>query len=339
MPIAILDGFEDYPGRADAGIGLISEWWGSNATGNSQLSLVAGRVGGQAVRFRGSVFLAKPIPASTEVAGFFAIRRITNAGSNVLVLANGATYVQHIRFAYDADGVLTVYGPTDVVLGFIDFALPFNTWASIAYAAKIDDTLGSVTIWINGEKKLEVTNVDTKANAVANVDRIRFTSNAGLATDGFDLDDVRVDNATLVQIPEGRFAVVAAIADVTSDFTPLSGADNFAMVDDTTCDADVSYNVSNTVGHKDKFSVAELPFNPDVIYAVQLSMASRKEDVATRRMQMFLESGAATTTGPDKFETTDYTFQRLIMTDNPDTATPFTKATLASVMIGYELIE
>lgn len=339
--IEILDGFEDYPDVFSAGVGLLANWWGSNSFGNNELLIAPGRVGGQAIEFRGSVFIAAPITDSTQASGFFSTRRIENNTSSFMALTNGSGYTQHIRLSFDADGTLFVHGPDNTVLGVVHFALPLNTWASIAWCAKIHDSLGEFKLWINGEPKLTIANVDTRnaADASGTINRIRFLSSAALGNLSFQVDDVRVDSDSFYQIPEGRFASVYVNETIDADFTPNGAATNHEAVDDPTCDMDVTYNESNTVGHVDRFGLAELGFNPDVIYAVQMTLISRKVDVATRRLNAFLEVGAEVITTPDKFETTDYTIQRLISVTNPNTTLPYTKGDLAAARLGYELIE
>jgi hypothetical protein len=252
----------------------------------------------------------------------------------------GLSYVTyHLALFVNRFGRLAVYGPAGTSIATFDNAIISNTWHSISMAGEIHDSLGWLKVWIDGDLIVDLSNIDTKNAAGANVDRIMFSGTPGFSDAENRFDDFRHDNGTTTQIPEGRFATLPLAADDAVQFTRLSGATNYEMIDDATCDEDTTYNSSNTVGHVDRFSYSAIPFNPDNIMAVMVSMCARKEDVATRRVRSFILSDATQVDFDDNFLSTNYTWDRHILELDPDGDVPWTKAALTALKAGYELRE
>lgn len=345
MPIDIIDGFDQYPGVSTAGVGLTANWI---STGAGVITLPTGRVGGQCVQLAGSAsarLLTRLLSAmDDEFAGFFAMYYDPNGSAltnkyPIFRLEGGSAV--HLSIGYGVFGELVVFGPAGTQIAEIGGALQPLTWYSIAFSGVIHDTLGWIKVWVNGELKVNLANTDTKNAGAAGVDRISLrapnASGAGVPVTSFD--DVRFDIGTTAQIKEGRSVPILPVSDSSTQFTPSAGADNYAMVDETLCDSDTTYNTSNTVGHEDKFGFGDLPFNPDEIFAVQISIAARKDDVATRRLQAFIESNAVREDAPDFYLGTDYTWRHTIIESDPDGNIPWTKSSVDALQGGYTIIE
>lgn len=338
MPIDILDGFEDYPGTSTAGVGLSSYW---TMGGTNVVSLVAGRVGGQALQLSNQTTAFRSFTTSAQVSGFFAFHHnanYTQSGDNVMAMISDSTGAAHISLACNQARELVVTGPGGVLARPLE-VYQFNVWHSLAFAIEIHDSLGSVKIWIDGELIVDLSNVDTK-NGVNNASRFYLRAQGSAASaNSARYDDVRIDSGTLIQIPEGRVATFVPISDIEKDWTPSTGADNYAMVDELTADSDTTYNSANTVGARDRFGLSQMTFNPDQIYAVMVACAARKEDVATRRIASILDSGGVEVQMPDNYLSTNWTWDRHILELNPDGNIPWTKTAVNALTLGYELIE
>ena len=91
------------------------------------------------------------------------------------------------------------------------------------------------------------------------------------------IDDVYVTN-TSTRLGESRVAVLYPSADTAhADWTPSTGTDHYALVDETTVNSDTDYVASGTVGDLDLYEVGDLPFTPESIHAVQVTTCARKE--------------------------------------------------------------
>lgn len=340
--IELIDGFEDYPGLTTAGVGLASYWITS-----SPWALVAGRVGGQAIQLAGTgSYIAHELEAATQKAIFFAVKPATSVADHegiIFRLCNGVEANAHFSIGLTTGHKIYVLNAAGTEIGRkTAVGIMLNTWASISLIWKSGDSDGELKIWVNGELIIDITNADLAHSSGPNATRfyLRDFSGGGTASTNNTLfDDVRVDTETNVQIQEGRYFQLTYATDDSIAWTRNTGATNLSAIDEATCDSDTTYNSSNTVGAIDKFTVNALGFNPDKIYAVVLGIASRKEDVATRRTQCFLESGAESFHSADKYETTDYTWQRNILELDPNGNIEWSKSGLEAIKPGYELIE
>lgn len=348
--ISVIDGFEDYPAINQAGVGLSTYW---HLTGEyMSWSLVAGRVGGRGFRVGHTNRLAAVgratliVTPATERADFFAFK-ITewsplSAVDSTLWEIRSETAVI-MRITYNGLRELKIWqGAT--LLATLPDRVYLNTYYSMSIGWKRGISDGVFRIKLNGELIANITNAKT-ANTPDEI-ATRFSFSCGQAdvsnSHYIEFDDVRIDTGGHELIEEGRYFELVLNGDHLAEWTPKTGTDNWAMVDDPSSDGDTTYNEANTPGLKDLFTFAEMPFNPDRIFAMRLAIISRKVDVATRRTRLIAESGLSSWAGPDKYEGTDYMRQVAIIEKDVDESGGVVEWTKASVHLhhsGYELVE
>ena len=109
------------------------------------------------------------------------------------------------------------------------------------------------------------------------MDRVRFQLNGLNEFSSPTVHDVYVTNGR-TRLGESGVAVLYPSADTAdADWTPSTGTDHYATVDETTVNGDAGYVASGTVGDLDLYEIGDLPFVPDGIHAVQVTMCARKE--------------------------------------------------------------
>lgn len=340
MPFAFIDGFDDYPASMSTlGVGLNSTWIDASNHG----SFVTGRFGGLAVRKDINRTMRRSVPSTTQITMGLAVKQNELDACSVL----GQTFIQFnsttdaFQFAIGCDdlGNIKVGTNLSVPLAVAPKKVLNNTWHYIEFELVLSDTVGRIKLWIDGEEQFDVTNVDTKANAATDIGRVYLIANGSIAGNNGDMsfDDVYVKYDEASAIGECRAVLQVVTADSLAEWTRLSGATNAGMVDEITVDSDATYNSSNTVGQKDLFEFTDLVGNPTTIHAVQVSLAARKDDAGTRTIQHVIKHGATEWNGTDQFQTTDYTWQRLIRETNPVGDIPWTKADINALLIGYTL--
>lgn len=341
MAIDFFDGFDDYPGVTTASVGLTSEWIVVGSTG---IALAAGRVGGQSLSMsRYTNSFSRFVEESANFSFFTAFLYSSgSANANDFKLVNFCTSTgnnQHVAVGWNTLGQLYVQGPSGSDLARVNAIFNATEWFSIAVAGTIHDSEGTIKVLINGETVIDLTNIDTKNAAASTVGRINLYGTSGVSPPDPYIDDVRYDYDSAIPIKEGRSVPLLPVSDSSVQFTPSSGSANYAMVDEITCDSDTTYNTSNTVGHEDKFGFGSLALNPDEIFAVQLAIAARKDDVATRILQPFLESNSVRANASDFYLGTNYAWRRKILEKNPDGDIAWEKAAVESLLGGYTIIE
>ena len=127
--------------------------------------------------------------------------------------------------------------------------------------------------------------------------------------------------------------------DTNADFTPSTGSDHYAMVDDFPDDGDTTYNSSTVSGDIDTFGLESVPSvaTGQTINAVQAVYRARSEtDVAS--VAPILISGATTDTGATQSTVlSDYndTKQKVYDVD-PNTSVQWTETNVNAVKGGYK---
>jgi hypothetical protein len=130
-----------------------------------------------------------------------------------------------------------------------------DTWVHLEIHATLSDTTGVVEIRKSGDVVLDASSLDTKEASVsawtyAQLHGIRSSSSAYIYFDDFCIGDsfygdCRIDS----HLPT---------ADVQTDWTPSSGVDLYAMVDDADADGDTTTIHAHTATDKATFQVETL---------------------------------------------------------------------------------
>lgn len=342
MAVVLVEGFDLFNGTG-VNTGLQSRWTTYSGT---NYNLTTGRFGGQCFRASSSTntgSVQKSFSASATVSFGFAYQCTTDVTAtslrpHVILLSAGTTMV---GFRFEENGAIDAYRLTGTTAGTLlgssaDNVLALTTWHYLEFEVTISDTVGTIDVYVDGTSVLSLTGQDTRNGAPTTVNAIAIgnigTSVAGMGIHLFD--DLYVVN-TLGRLGERRVETLYPAADTAqSDFTPLSGSDNYAMVDEATADGDTSYVQASTVGNLDLYTIGAMSSTPTDIDAVQISAFAIKTDAAARTINLTVKSGATTDDGSAKTLAGSYGISdRLLLTD-PDTAAAWTSTGVNSLQIG-----
>ena len=325
MAIQLIDGFDVYNG-IQTNIGLQANW---NCTNTSYISMQTGRFGGQAVKVTdgGSTttpFMYKTFTASTSCTFGFAFYTdvLNNVWSSTsawhIALRSGTT--NYVNILFNAVGGITAKRDTVELGSSVAGLFTSDNWYYIEVETVISDTVGVVRVYVNGTAVLTLTAQDTKNGASTTVDNIAmqgggndsFSGNSGGT---YWYDDLYVTD-TSTKLGESRVETLYPNADTAvKQWTPLTGTDNYAMVDEAQCDGDATYVYSQTAA-TDNYDFANLSDNPASVRAVQAVTFAKKTDTATRNIYLQTVSGATTSDGPAIPLLSTYTrFNRIMETD------------------------
>lgn len=137
---------------------------------------------------------------------------------------------------------------------------------------------------------------DGSAGTVAmKINDVQIFSESSLNTNGADITAIGFgspnnssyrDNIYIADDFQGELISVFCkpSADDSVQFTPSTGSDNYALVDDTGQDGDTTYVESSTVGHKDIYEFEDIPSGKTIVAATLVTVA-RKDDAGTRTLQ------------------------------------------------------
>lgn len=344
MALDWFTGFDHYA-TADLTLGVTARFT-SSSLARVQSSTV--RTGPNAMDFTssaGTIYKSGLPGNATRILGFaFRANSFVTTGIAFATLGNGSPLnggggAIHTALCLNTSGSLQAYrgrplgtGDASALGSSLGAAssntLNTNTWYFIELVVTVSDTVGSVQVYVNGSATpwLNLTNVDTKDGATTTIDTLGF---AAVGTGSTFYDDCYCvsgsGGARTTRLGDVRArAVVASAGDgAVAQFTPSSGADNGAMVDESAPNGDTDYNESASVGNIDTYAFATLGATGQ-IFGLQVHNACRKTDASTGEAQAVARIGTTNYLGTQVALGTSYGYLTHLWEQSPATAADWT---------------
>lgn len=346
MSLLFMDGF-DYlaPGTA----ALDEKWNTARSSGFSSLDWdpTTGRFGGGAAHLEGTdddSRLERVIAAKSTVIVGCAARIVTSEDGKFLEFGYQGNPRLHFRIEDDLTITFRKDDGTQLASSAAaGLALNENVWFHFETKLVVDGTNGSIELRVNEEEFINVTGLNTDPAGDGVVGDITFRAGAGGGGgDGYYLDDVYVLDTAGTRLNDFlgdcRIETLQPSADTAQeDFTPVSGGDNYAEVDDPERDEDSTYNHSDVVGAKDMFTMENLSTTPDTIFALQATISARKTEAGTRGLAGVLDVGGTDYSGVEHLLNEDYLYEMYIFETSPATGSPWTGSEVDGAEAGYEI--
>ncbi len=246
-----------------------------------------GRSGGNSVRGNSStnVQVAFDSVATAYMGG--AVRPPAGAMSanEFLSVADGT--VTHLTVMVKTDGSLEIRrgtsGGTILATSTLTGLIVAGTYQHVEFSFTISDTVGTFDIKINGIAVAwslvtgTITTQDTRNGGTAAVTRLFWW----FSQTGQDWTDLYYNQSGYWG--DGRIEMLKPTAEGnSSQWTPSTGTDNSALVDDQTPNDDTDYVSSGNVGDKDTNVMADLVSTGGTIQCVQGVDYFRKDDAGVR---------------------------------------------------------
>lgn len=316
----------------------------TSLTGGTPVVIGAtGRNGGNAARHTSSGSNAGrgtlSIPTTSTLIMGMAFRPATVASSghdifSVNDVAGGN--VQQAKITIDTTGTCHLTGTSST------FSLTIGAYQYLEVKLTIHNSAGAWVVRVDGTEVLNETGLDTQSSANASCDSINMSGGSSVST-VFDFDDWVVmdtsgsnfndflgDVRVIEQLPTGDGA--------TMQFTPSSGTDGYAMVDDTDPDDDSTYIQDSTAGHIARFTFPSLPSGIGSIYANDVLWFGKTTTAGTHVMRGNVLSSATAATGSNVTLTTSYKYGRGHFVTDPDTSAAWTASGVNASEIGVEVV-
>lgn len=216
------------------------------------------------------------------------------------------------------------------LLGTTTGAITTGNWGYLEIEFTRNASTGACNIYLDGTQIMALTGVNTGA------DDILLMGFDNLNVQDF-VDDYYVVSGT-TKLGEQRVMTLRPDADTAQkDFTPDSGSDNYARVNESPMDGDTSYVTSSTDAAEDLYTLSDLPITPASITAVQAIVAAKKDDAATRGISTVLH-GSTDTVGTAKGLSTSYLVIADLYETNPETSAAWTASDVNGLEAGMKLV-
>lgn len=334
------------------GSGVQAKWaqsFTASNTGTGGFSLVTGRFGGQALKYDTSGSFGRALAlgfAGTATLSIGFALRIDAYGTVdytfPLMFTTGASY--QFALAVDHVGGVSIQRTTANSAGtVVGAAAPAGTlqtgiWNYFVLTISMGTTTtGSYALYMNGSPTplLSATNVNLLNFTTSNlIDAIHFgAGRLDSRLGAFTIDDIWIDN-TVNNRGERRIEVLRPNADITKAWSPLTGVNNYAMVNETLVDGDTSYVSATNVGDRDLYSLTALSSTPATIDSINIVSFAEKTDASTRAVYNSVQSGGVDSDGSAFNLTTTYVRNdRLLLTD-PNGGGAWSAAAVNALRIG-----
>lgn len=279
-------------------------------------------------------FITRYIGNKTTIFTGAAIKGRPLTNNNLIEFLNSSLTAQLIA-KFSSNGVLSVLrGST--ILGSASTIFNEDTWYYIAVKVVFSNTVGSVELWVNGVKEIDVSSVDTQATAEDGCDYVRLRGPWGTYyfDDWYISDDSGTTNNTL--ITEARVVPLVPTADTTQkDFTASTGSDNYAMVDEDGMDSDTTYVSTTTNGAKDIYDLGNLPAGVDTVYGIATYAFARKDNTDAVLFDFGVKSGSTESFSTGNVMASDYLGFEHVNNVDPNTSGAWSVSAVNSLQCGF----
>lgn len=234
-------------------------------------------------------------------------------------------------------------------LGTSALALSANAYYFIELVFEIGNS-ADVSAWVNGVEWLPLTGVDTdQANSGAwdgfQLGRLPILSSGVIATTWLDFDDSYVIDTT-GGLNDARLGDmrIEAIANSTGNgsntgWTPSTGSDHGALVDDSTPDDDSTTISAQTAGLRDTFNYPAISASAGSIISVQVLPCARKDDSGLKELSTVVRTGGVNYDGTAQSVSTEsYLYYPQIYEENPGTTNPWSVAEVNAAEFGVKVV-
>jgi len=227
-------------------------------------------------------------------------------------------------------GTLLAESDPNKILGY--------TWHYIEAYFYVHDTAGEVKVWVDDELVTEVSGVDTKNQSASGIDSV-YLNSPNTTSGGWNafFNDLYVDSDTR----HGPCRVMGYLPyDDGShvDFTPSTGSDHWAMVDDAVADNDSTYNKGDFVGEKDTYKVLTGPL--DAVYGLQIRSTVIKDgELVPARFKHLITQGGDHQGSTLHDCAGSYAIHTDVWDTDPSDSNPWNQTKIESAEFGLEVIQ
>lgn len=242
---------------------------------------------------------------------------------------------------YD-DGTLRVYRNSVLVPGAVSTGtFLINTYYHFEWDLLVDPAAGATELRVNGSTvAFAVTGQNTRTTAASLIDQsglrcIPSNSNDASWTD--DMDDLVIHNSVSFggDMRVGYFPPTGA--GTYGQWTANGAPTLYEAVDELSPDGDATFASSGTVGHKQSFTIGDVPVTATIKFAQDVIVA-QKTDAGPRTIAPKIISGATEQNGPAISLTTGYVTYLRPIDNDPNTGITWTPAGFNAAQIGDEVI-
>lgn len=310
---------------------------GRRGTNGLRLKIVTNDGGNQGSKAYRKV-LSSPAPSGATAIAGFSFRSVTafNLLGTSTTQTTGACLfsfyksgTSQIWFRLNTNGTIAAYRGT-TLLGTTANALTQNVEQYIELKVLLHGSTGTVTIHVDGIEWLALTGVNTQNAGVSTWDEIYRGPVTGASASGeWNFDDLYVADGSGASwndfVGDVRIdAVLPTTNGTTRNFTPSTGTDDFAVVDEASANGDTDYVEASAVNDVVTMNFPNAPVTGADIYGVQVVAQAKKTDAGAAGHKAVTRLGGVDYLGAEVGLGSTYQFLTQPWAVKPSDASPWT---------------
>jgi len=256
--------------------------------------------------------------------------------------------IVHISIGITDTGVITVRRGSTLLASSTTPVAAINSWQYIEAKVVVHASAGSVEVHVDTVPvvmNVSLSSINTKNGGTGNVDRFGFSGSTtyggspypyAAVDDLYICDDNGSTNNNFLGICVVETLLPQTGAGTHQDFTPSSGTDHGAMVDEYPPDEDSTYNGSLTVGHQDSYNYPSLALTGTII-GVQTNLYVRKTDAGVRTVAPIVRLASTTTVGATVTPPTTYRYFPQLWESKP-AGGAWTESDINALEVGMKIV-
>ena len=256
--LQILEGFESYEGLTGANlVNAVKSKWVSNIEAD-WANIIEGHPHGAALQWvslETTLGLIFPIKCTSKIAFGFSFKCIgtgnSSESSSFLYLTVSNT--DQCYFQLDRNGCLRFFGGGGI--RGISSPIPIGTWVFLEFEITIDNSSGSCKIYMNGDTILDLSSIDTQYATTGVITSVSIQPLKDACFDNIYICDD--SDGTPTRLGPLYIEELLPTSDITTDWTPSTGTDHFAVVNSFD---DSTYLASSTINNSDVFGFEDLTY-------------------------------------------------------------------------------
>jgi hypothetical protein len=345
MSLLWLDGFDNY-GTTDAGVatpsGILGRYYSYAYSSSSAFYVRPGRVSGKSLGLSYSsvaLHLRTPILNNSDYTSCiigYAVKPQTWSTTVTLLAASDENGAANCFLKQEQGGLLELQRYVSETLAVSTKPILPDQWNYIEWQIELADSATSI-VRLNGEVILNATGIDTRSSSTAT--KVNSFSIYNVGGDTL-IDDLYVLNKDSVGASDFLGPIVITpirpTSDDTSDWSPSTGTDNYALVDDVISDDDSTYVYTSNPGSYDLYGYGDLTYATDIV-GLAVKSEVRDDSATSPSLYNAIESGSTTSDGSSTVVSSDsYTGVTRISETDPDTSTAWTVSGVNAANFGLK---
>jgi len=340
MALLYIDGFESYGTVNATQTDLASKYSLVSGTG---ISVVPGR-NGNGLSFDSSVARAlRQIDTTNDtiIAGFaFYTNNLGSSTTYPFYFKNATSFGVGITVCTSDGSIGAIRNSTALGSSANTGVITVNTWHHIIIKTKCNNSTGTVEIWVDGVKELDLSGVDTLEGANPAYHNA-FQLRRGLNSGNYIFDDLYICDASGStnndSLGDKVVYTIRPDGDDTTDWTANGGGNHYSEVDEAVFDGD-DFITTNTTTDQDIFTYADLSGTGNIV-GVQVT-SDVKETAAGKSYQFkHIEKSTGNTVCSANIAvgTTDWDGRVTVFETDPD-GDSWTQSAVNATKFGIEAV-